>query len=83
MTQPTYKKKLPKNKDKKSWIEIELLDEQGNPVAGERYRVTLPDGKTIAEGTTDENGFARVSNIDPGSCKITFPNLDREAWRPQ
>jgi type VI secretion system secreted protein VgrG len=82
-TKPSHKPKSPKNKNKKSWIEIELLDEQGNPVAGERYRVTLTDGTTIAEGTTDENGFARVSKIDPGNCKITFPNLDREAWRPQ
>ncbi len=82
-TKPSHKPKSPKNKNKKSWIEIELFDEQGNPVAGERYRVTLPDGTTIAEGSLDENGFARVSNIDPGNCKVTFPNLDREAWRPQ
>ncbi len=82
-TKPSHRPKSPTNKDKKSWIEIELLDEEGNPVAGERYRVTLPDGSTIAEGTTDENGLAKVSNIDPGSCKVTFPNLDREAWKPQ
>ena len=44
------------------------------------YRITLPDGETLAEGTLDEKGFARVSNIDPGSCKITFPSLDQEAW---
>ncbi|HEY8561052.1 MAG TPA: phage baseplate assembly protein V, partial [Pyrinomonadaceae bacterium] len=80
-TQPSHKPKSPTNKDKKSWIEIELVDEQGNPIAGERYRVTLPDGRTLAEGTTDEKGFARVSNIDPGNCKITFPRLDKEAWK--
>ncbi|MDI7259571.1 MAG: hypothetical protein QME90_06595, partial [Thermodesulfobacteriota bacterium] len=67
-------------KDKKSWIEIELFDEEDNPVPGERYKVTLPDGKTVAEGTLDEKGFARVDGIDPGSCKITFPNLDKDAW---
>ena len=66
--------------EKKSWIEIELVDEDDKPIAGERYKVTLPDGKTVATGTTDSNGLARVSGIDPGNCKITFPNLDKDAW---
>lgn len=67
-------------KEKKSWIEIELVDEENNPVPGERYKVILPDGKTVAEGTLDEKGFARIEGIDPGTCKITFPNLDKDAW---
>ncbi len=80
-TNPSHNPNSPNNKKKKSWIELELKDEQGNPVPGERYRVTLPDGSTLAEGTTDENGLARVSNIDPGNCKITFPRLDKDAWK--
>jgi len=68
------------DEEKKSWIEIELVDEDDNPIPGERYKVTLPDGKTVAEGTLDENGFARVDGIDPGNCKITFPSLDKDAW---
>jgi uncharacterized protein (DUF2345 family) len=67
------------DEDKKSWIEIELVDEEDNPVPGERYRIETPDGK-VAEGTLDHHGFARVDGIDPGTCKITFPRLDREAW---
>jgi len=82
-TKPSHKPKSQKNKDKKSWIEINLVDDEGEPVAGERYRVTLPDGSTIAEGTTDEKGFARVNNIDPGTCKVTFPNIDGRAWKPE
>ncbi len=65
---------------KTSWIEIELVDEQGDPVPGQRYRVTLPDGETVSEGTLDERGLARLDGIEPGSCKITFPDLDKEAW---
>jgi type VI secretion system secreted protein VgrG len=65
---------------KTSWIEIELVDEEDNPVAGERYRVTLPDGETVAEGSLDNNGLARIDGIDPGNCRITFPELDEEAW---
>lgn len=80
-SQPWHNPKSPANKKKTSWIEIELKDDDGKPVPGERYRVTLPDGKTLAEGTTDENGYAKVSNIDPGSCKVTFPRLDKSSWK--
>ena len=65
---------------KKSWIEIELVDEEKKPVPGEKYKITLPDGETVAEGTLNEKGLARVDGIDPGTCKITFPELDQEAW---
>jgi type VI secretion system secreted protein VgrG len=80
---PTHDPDSEENKDKKHWIEIELLDEAGKPVAGEPYQVTLPDGTTVADGTLDEKGWARVDNIDPGTCKVTFPNLDKEAWEPK
>ena len=79
-SKPTHKPNHPKNKDKESWIELVLTDEDDNPVAGERYRVTLPDGNTISEGTTDSDGYAKVTNIDPGNCKITFPELDGRSW---
>ena len=65
----------------KSWIEIELVDEDGKPVAGEAYRITLPDGETVAEGTLDAKGCARVDGIDPGTCRITFPGRDKAAWK--
>jgi type VI secretion system secreted protein VgrG len=64
---------------KTSFVEIELVDEDGKPVPGERYRITLPDGR-VAEGSLDGKGKARVEGIDPGSCKVTFPRLDKDAW---
>jgi hypothetical protein len=64
---------------KKSWIEIELVDKETKPVAGERYKITLPD-ETLAEGTLDEKGFARVEGIEPGTCRITFPDLEKSSW---
>ncbi|HWL92112.1 MAG TPA: type VI secretion system tip protein TssI/VgrG [Phycisphaerae bacterium] len=60
-------------------IEIELLDEADQPIAGERYEITTPDGK-VKHGTTDSNGRARITGIKPGACKIRFPRLDSEAW---
>lgn len=62
-----------------TWIEVELLDEQDNPVGGERYEVELPDG-TTARGTLDNEGFASITGIPPGNCKVTFPDLDQASW---
>jgi type VI secretion system secreted protein VgrG len=69
------------NKDKKHWIEIRLEDKDGKPVPGEPYVVTLPDGSTVASGTLDDKGWARVDNIDPGNCIVTFPNRDKQSWK--
>jgi len=77
-TAPTHKDPT-EEEEEKSWIEIELVDENDQPVAGETYQIELPDG-SIATGRTDEKGLARVSGIDPGTCKITFTNLDKDAW---
>ncbi len=68
-------------KTKKSWIEIEMVDEEDQPVPGIAYRITLPDGETVAEGTLDDKGFARVDGIESGNCQITFPDLDQDAWQ--
>ena len=62
------------------WIEIELIDENDHPVPGEPYKIQLPDG-SIATGSLDQNGFARVDGIDSGTCQVTFPNLDKDSWR--
>jgi hypothetical protein len=67
------------NEKKKTWIEIELVDDAGEPVPGESYEITLPDGSK-ATGSLDGKGFARVEGVDPGTCKVTFPNLDKDAW---
>lgn len=70
-------------REKKSWIEIVLQYRDGKPVPGEPYCIVLPDGVTAAEGTLDEKGFARVDGIDPGMCKVTFPRLEKQAWKPK
>jgi hypothetical protein len=62
-----------------SWVEIELKDDEGNPVPYESYKVVTPEGK-IRRGKLDKDGLARVDGIDPGNCEITFPNLDKEGW---
>jgi Rhs element Vgr protein len=69
-----------KTEKKLSWIEIELLDEASKPVAGEKYRIELPDG-TPREGMLDSSGRARIDGIEPGSCKVSFPDRDAKDWK--
>jgi hypothetical protein len=57
----------------KDFIEIELVDENGDPIQGRKYILHLPDGKT-AEGKLDERGFARVEGVPPGAYKVEFPS---------
>jgi hypothetical protein len=65
----------------KTWISIVLNDSDGNPVAGEDYRIELPDGRAV-EGKLDRLGTAAVSGIDPGQCKVSFPRLAGSVWEP-
>jgi uncharacterized protein (DUF2345 family) len=66
-------------KEKTSWIEIELVGEDDKPIPSEKYEITLPDG-TVASGTLDGKGFARVDGFEAGNCKVSFPKLDKAAW---
>ena len=78
---PSHNANSEDNKNKTSWIELQLVYESnGLPVVGMAYEVTLPDGKTLSSGATDDQGVARVDHMDPGSCQISFPTLDKEAW---
>jgi hypothetical protein len=55
------------------WIELELQDEAGNPLAGEPFICHFHDGKKH-EGNLDKNGFVRIEQASPGSVVVTFPN---------
>ena len=63
-----------------SWIEIKLIDQDGNPVPGEEFSVQLPDGSPF-DGYLDDQGFYRLEGIDPGTCQVTFPNFDTQDWK--
>lgn len=65
----------------KTWVTIELKDTDGNPVPGEAYKLELTDGR-IVEGKLDDKGTAGADGIDPGQCKVWFPNLDASEWKP-
>lgn len=56
-------------------IEIELVDENGNPVADEEYILYLPDGKE-RKGKVDSKGYAKEKDIPPGELFVKFLNLE-------
>ena len=62
-----------------SWIEVQLVGEDGAPVPNETYAITLPGGKVVS-GALDREGKVRVEPIPPGNCKVSFPKLDQDAW---
>ena len=65
----------------KTWIGIRLWDDNGTPLAGERYEVILSDGTTVARGTLNQEGEAYIRGIDPGDCQINFVDLDAATWQ--
>jgi hypothetical protein len=65
----------------RSWIEFQLVDEDGNPVPNVKYRVKTPDGSSF-DGALNDQGTVRFDNIDPGQCEITFPEIDARQWGP-
>ena len=66
-------------KQEKIWVEIVLVDLDGKPMPGVRYRLKLPGGE-VKEGTLNSYGQAGFYQLEPGSCSVTFPDLDEEAW---
>lgn len=64
---------------KEGWIEIEVVDEAGEPREGDAYRLKLPDGRVL-EGTIGSKGLIAVHGIDPGNAELTITSLDAGAW---
>ena len=58
----------------------EPVGEDDLPVPGVKWRITLPGGRQV-EGLTNDEGIGRVEGFNPGSCEITFPELDQDFWQ--
>lgn len=61
------------------WLEIELHEHDGSPVAGHDYWVRLPDGE-IRTGKLDGDGRARIEQIRKGTAIVRFPGTDMDDW---
>jgi len=67
----TYEPPPPAEHD---WIEIELADEEGVPIEGAMFELTLPDGGK-RNGRTDQRGRFHVPRTDAGQCSIRWTRL--------
>ena len=59
--------------DEKTWVEFNLMDGE-NPVPGEFYELTDPDGQ-VHQGKLDIEGRGRVDKVPYGKCKLVFPRV--------
>jgi len=75
---PPHKKDPPSIIDHAS-IAFRLIDQDGNPIEGEQYEVTLPDG-SIRKGKTDKNGEVNIHGFAPGMCQVSFPDVHSDEW---
>ena len=60
-------------------MQIELVDQDGEHIPNVRYELELPDGKNKS-GNLDADGKAFIAGIEPGTCKISFPDFDASEW---
>ena len=70
----------PLSTDPTSFLELVLVDDNGQPASGERYRITTPDDQ-VREGRLDSRGMARIDGITRGTCEVSFPDLAADDWR--
>ena len=59
----------------RDWVEIEFVDEYGEPVKDAEYIVKLADGTEVS-GKLDQNGTARIEDVVPGPYWVQFPEYD-------
>jgi hypothetical protein len=53
----------------KDTIDIQLIDEAGNPTGGQKYTLDLPDGSK-REGVLDDTGCAHIEDVPPGKYNV-------------
>lgn len=64
----------------KTWVAVQLIDDDGDPVPNVPYKVTLPDG-SVMTGSLDDQGIVRFDEIDPGDCLVSFPEIHAKEWK--
>jgi type VI secretion system secreted protein VgrG len=60
-----------------NWVELELVDGDGNAVGNEPYELHLPNGE-VKKGRLDGGGKARVEGIPRGSGRVVFPRVGED-----
>ncbi len=63
-----------------SWVGLQLEDEEGKPVAGQRVRIKLADG-AVRESVSDDKGRIRMDGIPEGNCQVELVGIDGSDWQ--
>ncbi|MEM7154397.1 MAG: hypothetical protein AAF799_16240 [Myxococcota bacterium] len=64
-----------------TWIDIEMVDEDGKPIPRLRFQIFRPDGSLLGHGRLDDAGCGGFERIEDGDYEVCFPDLDEEAWK--
>jgi uncharacterized Zn-binding protein involved in type VI secretion len=56
-------------------LELELYDENGNPIKEEEYQVYSSDGK-VSKGNLDKDGKATLKDVPAGKNRVVYPKLE-------
>lgn len=75
----THDEPTEEEREPESWVEIEMVDEDGNPWANEYYEVTRADGRVI-KGYLNDKGQAHIYLPKKEAANVKFPKLDGRAW---
>jgi type VI secretion system secreted protein VgrG len=74
-------KQLKALKDPKKVVSAKFSSPSGKPaLAGLSFELKLPDGST-KKGSIGADGSMSVSGVDPGKCKLSFPDVDKPPAR--
>jgi hypothetical protein len=61
-------------------VKIGAKAASGAPLANVKFKAEMPDGSTVS-GKTDGAGNAAIPASKEGDVKLTFPDLDADAWK--
>ncbi len=64
--------------EEKTWIEVELVDLDGESVPNKDFRIQLSKGRVLS-GRTNRQGKARFEGVDPDSGEVIFPQIPEDA----
>ncbi len=59
----------------RDWIEIELMNDDGETLADVDYMIHLADGQE-RQGTLDQDGYIKESDVAPGRFRIEFADVE-------
>jgi hypothetical protein len=62
-----------------TWIEVLVVDDEDEPLAGIEYEIELSDGR-VRSGRTSELGILRYDGMPPGSCKVKLLSVEAKGW---